>query len=214
MYCVFVQTSNSFCLITWPNNIISRGFVVVFHHQGFGFLIYRKKSYSTLTLTSYLSIEQYCGITDLILFFSEEVSNEFPADIRRSAYQSQRHLLDRFVRERPREKSVHINHADDAEIQFWAVQKLYINNLYPWDPNLKFSLIRLGTIIALSLLLQPYALDRSIRLCYLILFCTRLRICGLLLHFLYLFGTVIRKLGVNILWDCKRIICFIVVRRI
>ncbi|GBP14788.1 hypothetical protein EVAR_75384_1 [Eumeta japonica] len=47
-----------------------------------------------------------------------------------SAYRSQRHLFDRLVRERPSEKSDNINHVD-AEIQFRAVEKIYINNLYP-----------------------------------------------------------------------------------
>lgn len=58
------------------------------------------------------------------------VPNEFPVDIQPSAYRSQRHLFDRFVRERPSEKSDNINHFD-AEIQFRAVEKIYINNLYP-----------------------------------------------------------------------------------
>lgn len=63
-------------------------------------------------MTSYLSAKQYCKIKAIIF---RRDSNEFPADIRLSAYQSQRHLFDRFVRKKPSEKSVYINHVD-AEI--------------------------------------------------------------------------------------------------
>lgn len=75
---------------------------------------------------------QYCEPTDIIPFIRLKGTepNEFPTEFGSSAYQSQRHLFDRLVRKRPSEKSDNINHVD-AEIQFRAVEKIYINNLYP-----------------------------------------------------------------------------------
>lgn len=66
-------------------------------------------------MTSYFSALQYCEIA--VIRFHRKASNEFPADVRLSAYQSQRHLFDRFVSTKPSEKFVYINHVD-AEIQF------------------------------------------------------------------------------------------------